>query len=84
MINENTRPSTKIYFLDEQKMKTKKDCATTAFQEYPARDLNSQEQSSLGPEPSASTNSAIRAKNIIYFTKIRYVSQLFIFYFKQL
>ena len=34
---------------------------------------------SLGPEPSASTNSAIRAKNIIYFTKIRYVSQLFIF-----
>ena len=32
MINENTRPSTKIYFLDEQKMKTKKDCATTAFQ----------------------------------------------------
>ena len=36
---------------------------------------------SLGPEPSASTNSAIRAKNIIYFTKIRYVSQLFIFFF---
>ena len=62
MINENTRPSTKIYFLDEQKMKTKKDCATTAFQEYPARDLNSQEQSSLGPEPSASTNFANRAK----------------------
>lgn len=35
--------------------------AKQAFRYYPARDLNSQEQCSPGPEPGASTNFANRA-----------------------